>query len=151
MITFIISGLWHGADVTFIIWGGIHGIFLILEKITNFETTKIPGTIKTILIFIIVTIAWVFFRSGSLHDSILIINRIFEFKPGLYIDSSTMFFSIISLFLLFVNDLLAEYYWKKQLFDGSISVASVMYFIIIIFTVLYLGVLDGGQFIYFQF
>lgn len=75
-IVFIISGLWHGAAYTFIIWGGLHAIFQILERIfkLNFKI-KLLNIIKT---FLLVTFAWIFFRANSLQDAFYVITNMFD-------------------------------------------------------------------------
>lgn len=79
-LTMLISGLWHGAAWTFIIWGFLHAVgrFLTreLEK-TEFYKEKIPKLVKQLSVFAFVTFTWIFFRAESLTDATLIINRIF--------------------------------------------------------------------------
>lgn len=79
-LTMLISGLWHGAAWTFIIWGFLHAIgrFLTRElERTEFYREKIPKLVKQLSVFAFVTFTWIFFRAGSLSDATLIINRIF--------------------------------------------------------------------------
>lgn len=82
IITFLVSGLWHGANWTFVIWGGVHGAAQIIEKALNFEThTKIntfKWFFKTIFVFIFVAAAWVFFRAQSINDAVYIFTHMFD-------------------------------------------------------------------------
>jgi alginate O-acetyltransferase complex protein AlgI len=81
-ITFLISGFWHGANWTFIIWGAIHGIYLIFENLLSpIESfNKIPVWIKTIFVFMLVNISWVFFRADSVSMAFNIISRFADFQ-----------------------------------------------------------------------
>lgn len=80
MIVFILTGFWHGANWTFILWGLFHGIFLILER-GRFGTLldKLPGIIKRIYTLVVVLIGWVFFRCESLIDALHYLRAMFAF------------------------------------------------------------------------
>jgi alginate O-acetyltransferase complex protein AlgI len=80
-LTMVISGLWHGAAWTFVIWGALHalGRFLTRElERTKFYNEKVPTIVKQVSVFAFVTFAWIFYRAESLSDAILIVNRIFS-------------------------------------------------------------------------
>jgi len=80
-ITMVISGLWHGAAWTFIIWGAVHalGRFVTRElERTPFYRDKVPKLLKQLLVFAFVTFAWIFFRAASIGDAGVIITRIFS-------------------------------------------------------------------------
>lgn len=86
-IVFIICGLWHGANWTFIIWGALHGSYMIISVITaNLRNriitlsglSKLPHlhrVLKTIITFILVCFGWIFFRADSLNDAIYLFNN----------------------------------------------------------------------------
>lgn len=79
-LTMVISGLWHGAAWTFVVWGAVHalGRFLTRElERTSFYKDKVPKLVKQILVFAFVTFAWIFFRAESIGDAWVIITRIF--------------------------------------------------------------------------
>lgn len=79
-ITFLISGIWHGANWTFIIWGAIHGLIIAFEAINSkkkFINIPLPTLLKTGLTFSIVCFAWIFFRANNVSDAFLIISNIF--------------------------------------------------------------------------
>lgn len=90
LITFTVSGLWHGASFTFIIWGMLHGLYLIIGKVTSkyrerlmdlFKINKDSYThklYKIVVTFILVNIGWVFFRAGSLTNALYIFERMFS-------------------------------------------------------------------------
>ena len=81
LITFLLSGLWHGANWTFLIWGGIHGIAQIIEKILS-PIEKKTGRIRKILFctvtFIFCSVAWVFFRADSISDAIYLLSHMID-------------------------------------------------------------------------
>jgi len=79
-VTMVVSGLWHGAAWTFVIWGALHAVgrFLTRElERTEFYEKKVPKLVKQLSVFIFVTFAWIFFRAESLSDAVLIVKGIF--------------------------------------------------------------------------
>jgi D-alanyl-lipoteichoic acid acyltransferase DltB (MBOAT superfamily) len=80
-LTMVISGLWHGAAWTFIIWGAVHalGRFITRElERTTFYREKVPKLVKQLFVFGFVAFAWIFFRAANIGDAWLIITRIFN-------------------------------------------------------------------------
>ncbi len=75
MIVFLLSGLWHGSGWTFIVWGAMHGVLYVLTRAVKLR--KIPAFISTVLTFIYVTVAWVFFRANTISDAITLLARVF--------------------------------------------------------------------------
>lgn len=80
MIIFFLSGLWHGADWTFIIWGLMHGAAQVFDKLCKPVIQKIPSVITRIVTFIFVNFAWVFFRADNLKSAIGLIKEMFAGK-----------------------------------------------------------------------
>ena len=90
LIVFLISGLWHGASWTYVIWGGLHGIYLGLEIQVQRVWRSLPEKFQTIipnwllrllqhsLVMILVSYAWVFFRATSVESAWLISSRLFS-------------------------------------------------------------------------
>lgn len=90
MIVFLISGLWHGANWTFVVWGALHGLYILCSmwtkgqrgKVANFlGVTKIPalhGLIQVIITFSLVSFAWIFFRAGTLNEAFYISTHLFS-------------------------------------------------------------------------
>ena len=88
LVVFLISGLWHGANWTFIIWGGLQGLFIIASKFTGnisnyiYRSTgltqlyRTKAVIKTVSTFSLVCFTWIFFRANSLYDAFSIVRRI---------------------------------------------------------------------------
>ena len=87
LITMVIGGLWHGAGWGFVVWGGLHGVYLVINHL--WHKTELCSTIKNILLwrllswlltFTAVVIGWVFFRSDSISGAVLILNAMFDFS-----------------------------------------------------------------------
>ena len=90
-IVFLVSGLWHGANWTFVIWGGLHGFYLILslvtkkwrEKVLLFtrlnKLKRVHYLFQVVFTFILVNIGWIFFRANNLSDVKIIFVKIYEF------------------------------------------------------------------------
>lgn len=66
-IVMLLGGLWHGAAWTFVVWGGIHGAMLIAERLRGNRPPIVPRPLRVVITFLIVTVAWVFFRSADMH------------------------------------------------------------------------------------
>lgn len=163
MITFLISGIWHGAAFTFIIWGLIQGIYLGIEAITNkkrlaFEK-KHNLTHKglyiafwCIITYLLFTFSQIFGHASSTSEAVEIISKIVTEHGRIFIDITTLFYSFIGIAMLFIKDWCDEFYPTKfQLFNNENIVVRYVAYVSISVLVLLIGVLDGGQFIYFQF
>ena len=156
-VTFLVSGIWHGANWTFIVWGVMHGILQIIEKALGWQKYEgnnwVVKGIRIVVTFLLVNFAWVFFRMPSIGDAWGAIVRMFtEFGiPNLSdMDVFVRLIIAISLPMLIFKDVKDEYFpnrlvfLKKGFFRWSI-------YIILFSMILTLGVLDSGQFIYVNF
>ncbi|MCR5289295.1 MAG: hypothetical protein K6E51_04830, partial [Treponema sp.] len=78
LITFLVSGIWHGSTWNFVIWGLLHGIFQCIGRATKsfWEKIKVPSFIRIFITFCLVTFAWIFFRSDNLQEAGIIISKI---------------------------------------------------------------------------
>ena len=79
-ITFLVSGIWHGAAWTFAIWGALHGLGVMLTRVLErspFYRDRVPRLVKQSWVFLYVCFAWIFFRAESLNDAWLIVSRVF--------------------------------------------------------------------------
>jgi alginate O-acetyltransferase complex protein AlgI len=170
-ITFLLSGIWHGANWTYVIWGSLHGVYFIVgsiffsKKMFDRIESKVPKIFLTLIqrlvIFIVVSFAWIFFRSNSIADSILVVRSILDFsqynfsqlslhlvpeeKDSVYsIDIALSWFWI---FVLIISELIFNQYSFQHL-KRPIRWA---FYIGGMLAILLFGVYDNSQFIYFQF
>lgn len=153
IITFVVSGIWHGANWTFIFWGVIHGVAQCIEKYfgLNKPVKKVYTVIPRIIItFTIVNFAWIFFRMPSISEGIEVIKHIFTFGTP-YIHPTTFFHLALALPVVFIFEIFQEYGNKiiRKLNEYIIVRWSVYLFLMI--AILTCGVLDSGQFIYISF
>lgn len=159
MIVFIVSGLWHGAAYTFLIWGAIHGLCLVLEKLIYGNKIKeisdkitFPNLLRILLTFAIVNLCWIFFRAETFADATLIIGKIFTSTGSIFVDAGTLGFSCLFIALVFAMDYADEYHAGKiRLITNNNIVLRWATYLILVALVLSCGVFDGGSFIYFQF
>jgi alginate O-acetyltransferase complex protein AlgI len=162
-LIFLISGIWHGAKWTFVIWGALHGIYSILyiafiPKAKAEDSPVIFKIVGILTVFIAVSLAWVFFRAANVQDAWYILTHFLAAGKGWQAYTSAVNLKIIALdFLLIVFLLLAEWAMKQEkaqawfMTRSSLRMAS--YFVIqyaIVFKLFY-GDLSRHQFIYFQF
>lgn len=127
LIVFAVSGLWHGTGWTFIVWGLLHGLYQVigylLMPIRNFlaNTFKVDRKsfahrlFKTVFTFLLVNLAWVFFRADSVIDAISIIVKSLSFTPWVLtngelfkhgIDEANMLLLVVGLVIVFITDLM---------------------------------------------
>ena len=154
-LTFLVSGLWHGANWTFIIWGGLHGFYLIIEKYFELGVKKnynlFQKTIRIFIVFILVDFAWIFFRANSISEALYIVENIGIFSSKFFIDHKVFFYGIIGLMILFFNDYFIERSEDSSLLNSRLNIRLSIYFAFLVIVTLSIGVFNGGQFIYFQF
>jgi D-alanyl-lipoteichoic acid acyltransferase DltB (MBOAT superfamily) len=164
-IVFLISGLWHGANWTYIIWGALNGFYLVFAIISNNIRTKIhkiSGIIRFPKLFLVAQIftkfmlscfAWIFFRANNVDDAVTIIRKIASFKGPIFIENpSIMIFSIIGISILLFVEIKKEFYKDGfSFFNNERWIIRNLSYTTIIILILIMGVFDGGEFIYFQF
>lgn len=159
MIVFLVSGLWHGAAYTFIIWGAIHGGCMVVERLIYGDKIKtlsdkltIGNIFRMLLTFTIINFAWIFFRAEHLNNAILIFKKIFTEPGNLFIDPDTLFYAFMFTLLVFCIDFTDEYFnGKIKLINNKNVLIRWSTYVVLIVMILLFGVLDGGSFIYFQF
>ena len=83
LIVFLVSGLWHGAGWTFLIWGGLHGLGQVLERVWGKGREKLPGLLRWALTFGFVNVAWVFFRAPGVRPALTLLRTAVtaDFRP----------------------------------------------------------------------
>ena len=179
LIVFLVSGLWHGAEWSFVAWGGIHGIYQILEDVLfPFKKRVVERfgintecfshrLIKRLWTFVLVTFAWIFFRANTIKDALRFIYRIGLrwdpwnlFNESLYqlgLDRTEMNILIVSVVILLLVDILRQR--KGQMPDTFLFRQNIWFewaviigMILMILTYGKYGPdFDPKQFIYFQF
>lgn len=153
-ITFLVSGIWHGANWTFFCWGALHGGLLCIEKAVGISRAKYTGFKKFIhwlITFMLVCFAWIFFRANNLDDAITVISGIFTNWGTPKLEFAHWFAIAIAFAVLFIKEFIDEFCPKSS--DSFLlrPVVQHLYMIVMICYILLFGVLGGDQFIYFQF
>lgn len=167
VITFLVSGLWHGANWTFVVWGGVHGVAQVLENIfipkKHRSSKGIVRIIRVVFVFLFCCFAWIFFVSNTIGDAFYVISNLFSgiTAPITYLSrgldalslGTTDLFSIgVSVLILLIFDGLSV---KRDVITKVSSYKLVtrwiIYSLFVLWTVLNLPVANAAEFIYFQF
>lgn len=154
LIVMVIAGLWHGAAFGFLIWGFLHGVFLVIDKgfKINWTSNKFLGTVAVSLGWaatqICVFFAWIFFRNPNLGDALSVISSILNRKTGTF-EVSDALLVLATLVLTFSLDLAEIYIGPKLKRSHSLVQGLVLgSFLVVIFTMKSSSVIP---FIYFRF
>ncbi len=175
-IVFLISGFWHGANWTFIIWGALHGFYSVFGNLTagfRAQLSKVAGltkmvwlntNIQRLVTFMLVTVAWVFFRANNYKDAFYIVSRL----PGFIGETVTAIASrphqlkfgvplntlggclLVIAILELVHFTQGKTSWNSILQRRPAYMRWLVYYGCII-AILYFGIFEKRQFIYFQF
>jgi D-alanyl-lipoteichoic acid acyltransferase DltB (MBOAT superfamily) len=164
MITFLISGIWHGAGLTFIIWGLIQGTFLSIEALTNKGRTSFQAkhnlnkriwyiVLSCLFTFVLFSASMVFGRAKDLNDALMVYSKIFSGIIHIpYRDGYTMLYSFIGFTILILKEFRDEYYPAHfLLFDNKNVIIRWLSYYAVILMILYFGVFGQEKFIYFQY
>lgn len=170
ILVFLVSGLWHGADLSFVLWGLIHGIFNVLENIFGINKKSrrkniLLDSFRRILTFIIVVFAFIYFRAENIHHGneylLAIINNprslnLMEDLSKTSFGISNIYPLLFGIIILFVFDILK--YNKINLVEKVLKIILPIRWLIylaFIFTIIIFGVygpeFSESAFIYFQF
>jgi D-alanyl-lipoteichoic acid acyltransferase DltB (MBOAT superfamily) len=176
MMVFLLSGIWHGANWTFVVWGGLHGLAVIVESVTkkqrNWLAGKLPAwlydNISMVLTFAVVGIIWLFFRSANFKDAVYMVTHLFTrganghyftlaqpdlhgLPPnymGLPLWQFALTLTLVPLLII------SEWLIRNENIRGLRTMPAYIRwsaYYVIIFCILFLGLFDTKQFIYFQF
>ena len=179
MVTFLVSGLWHGASFTYVIWGGIHGLYQIIGDLIKPVKNKLNQLMhvntevfsyhfgQVLFTGICTTFAWVFFRASTLKEALYYIQRMLTrwnpwvlFQDDIYrfgLDQKEMGILFVAVLVLFIADLLCN---QKKCNVGEFLQKQNLWFRWIVFALLIVSILvygqygihfDSTQFIYFTF
>jgi len=166
-IVFLVSGFWHGAAWTFLVWGALHGIYQMIEKsIRQFKKNrgidfKLPDWVNMGITFFLVLLSWVFFRANSLSDALYVISHAtldatrsfgYDYYAVFGMGRKEIAVLFAAVFWLAITDwikykknvqvLIKNYFWQGIFF-------AVLVVAILVFG--YYGTLETSEFIYFQF
>lgn len=170
MFVFIVSGFWHGSKWTFIIWGALHGFYLVMERILKVGDKKkeyggIGGVLRIFIIFNLVVFAWLFFRANSMHDAVFILQKIADVStyhfditllsesvggiPAVTVPKLLTTLGLLGLFvgldMFWLNRKVKDKFLSQRRWLKWSAYASV------IFIIMFLGYSGEVEFIYFQF
>lgn len=176
MIVFLVSGLWHGAAINFVIWGGLHGIYQVIGDILkplrkniikkfNIKTEVFSfKLLQTLCTFTLVNFAWIFFRANSFSDAKILIKNMFTFNPwmltngGLFklgLDGKDFFIGVVGILVIVLINILQRRCGLRNEFNKQNSMFRWAVYIVMIMCILTFGIYGPGynieQFIYFQF
>ena len=175
-LVFLISGLWHGANWTFIIWGALHGFYMVFAAITAKQRqllNRISGMarikwldsiIQQLITFLLVTIAWIFFRANTVTDAMYMLGKLPDVvkETSLYIKKHVSslnlemsFYKIVLAvaligFMELIHRMERHRSFSTFLKDQPRVLRWAIYYLFV-FLIIYLGVFEKREFIYFQF
>lgn len=153
-VTFLVSGIWHGANWTFIVWGLIHGIAQIIEKAFGWNSKESKGFVKffrIIATFILVTVAWIFFRMPTLSDAMHFIKHAATDIGSPEVLSITNFAIYLMAIILVAFKETREEFFPAQLRLSNNRYVRWAEYVAIFCLILLCGALDSGSFIYGSF
>ncbi|KIC94316.1 MBOAT family O-acyltransferase [Flavihumibacter solisilvae] len=160
---FLVSGLWHGANWTYVIWGALNGFYLIFaivrkKMFAGLQTDfiRLPEwltkTTNILVTFVLICFSWIFFRARNVDEAFYIIRKIAAFEGPLFITNPNFFFSILGIIMLMGVEFQQEFFKDKiSLLNHPRAIVRYATYTLIIILILMMGVFDGSQFIYFQF
>lgn len=153
-ITMLLSGLWHGANFTFLIWGGLHALYVSIERETKYPQLLSKNNFTKFLLWILVMlqvlVAWVFFRAESVEKALTIMGYLFSFsifeKPHMHLNG--LFWLIIGILVEVGYFLSTKYKFVRQLSQNNW--VEILTFVLLAVCIIYF---KGSEqsFIYFQF
>ena len=149
-----LSGIWHGANWTFVLWGGIHGAAQVVEKWLGLQKSQRKGLgrlLRITVTFIVVNFAWVFFRMSSVSDAVSCIGRMFTAGGGVFY-SSQLDYCFVGLAMLILKDIADEFYPSRfKFFDNRYIVVRWASYLFVLLIIMLSGVFTQGNFIYANF
>lgn len=162
MIVMLLGGLWHGANWTFVVWGGLHGSYLILQRLVSPHYQRVSATLRLpvvmrdglamLVVFLLTCLAWIFFRAPSLTAAADLVARTFGLS-ALGVGGVPMAFDVVKGFAL-ISILLAfealgtRVTMQAVMLRPRVQLATAT---VAIWAIALLGTFGGTRFIYFQF
>ena len=176
MIVFIVSGVWHGANWTFVVWGALHGIYQvcsilfapyqtkIIQRLGADEETFSVKFFNVLITFSLVCFAWIFFRANTIGDAFFIVRNIFTYNPetiltdelySLGLEATEFRIAVYSIMLLLIVHFFQRQYKLREFIMKQTLPFRWAAYLIAILSILIYGIYgstyDASQFIYFQF
>ncbi len=153
---FMISGLWHGPKWTFVAWGTLHGLYLIFAILRDkyFNSFSLPKnyfgkTINLLITFVLVMLAWVFFRADTMRNALVVLKKIFTANLQDTFASPLNHVEIgLSVILIIILMLKERFYFYISTKNDTKFYVLLIGFVVVNY---FLGVFNTNQFIYFQF
>ncbi|MEE4167056.1 MAG: MBOAT family protein [Desulfocapsaceae bacterium] len=155
-IVMLLGGLWHGASWNFVIWGGLHGVYLGIERVLGKRPlySMLPRPLKIALTFILIMIGWVFFRSETVGGALSYLQSMFGLAvvPETSLLLGGLFYTPYNMLALAVGAVVVwlcpqSWDWSRQLGAAKILVIIIVFFV----AVAVLSVQSYNPFIYFNF
>ncbi len=156
MIVFMVSGLWHGASWTFVVWGGLHGVVMLMERYFGDKlpfTRQKHGILKPLMIlktFTVTSLIWIFFRAESFEKAKQIIGNLFLYNAGKDLQADLSIPLIFSVVMIIFDLLLYNNRFDMKLAAWKTLPRWAVY-TIILFGLMALSGTQKFAFIYFQF
>jgi len=165
-LTFVVSGLWHGANWTFVIWGALHGFYQIVEmwkksllqKHQGLQKIRLPNiyrqTTNGLVTFTLVYLAWIFFRANNVGDAFYILQNAFVFNDepvNLFQFKADMTISWIAIAFLLITEILEETIGLYNKLARLPRVVKWSMFVLLLLSIMVLGKWNESDFLYFQF
>jgi len=155
LVTFFLSGLWHGAGWTFITWGLLHAVYLILYRpfVQNKRKT-LPAFLSILICFMMVSFAWIFFRAASMQQAWIMIQSVFsgDFSwwqiPDVSFGKFSLAISVCFIFLMLFTEAITSALMKELNHKKWVDV---IFLTLIITLIIFFGIFRNNSFIYFQF
>ena len=156
LITFTVSGIWHGANWTFCLWGVWHGLVLCLEKYCAtirlpFASSRIYSLLRWALTYVAVCMGWVLFRAPSLREAIRFFTEMITRWAMPLFSRVEVGLCLLAVAMVVALELILEYSSRRRLLRlADSSLMSLALALVIAFITLF-GIMDSSQFLYFQF
>ena len=168
-VTFVVSGLWHGANWTFIVWGFLHGSYLVLGYMTKGVRSNMLKSLKldaksnvarlldVVVTFHLVLLAWIFFRANEINDTFVFLKNTLSLDMAdlgnlnLFRISSDWAISIITIILLIVIDFATERAKIRHYFNNLPRFLRWAIVVMVLLLIVFLGKFEEQDFLYFRF
>lgn len=155
IITFALSGLWHGASWNFVLWGVLHALWITFELVLARATkVRLPATLKIVITFNVVVLLWILFRAEGIRMAFEYYTYLFSPAVGY---ASKLDLSALKMLMFYASPLIVFSFWQYhaksltpdlRIQRGYLTAVALG---VMLFAVILLGAESGQQFIYFQF